>query len=150
MTRDDDLPFIDEHRVLVSASADDVWRSLTTRISRVTGTEAYARLIAAEPRRASGTLFDVGATLPGFRVVDAVPGRHVRLSGRHRFSRYALVLTLTAQSEGTTLSARTYAEFPGIGGRCYRQVVIGSRAHRMLLRRLLRAVGRHAERHRAD
>jgi hypothetical protein len=131
----------------VSAPAPAVWRSLTGLLGRPrpAATNAFAHLVAAEPRRASGTLFDEGATLPGFKVTEAVPGRRVRLAGRHRFSQYALVLTLAAQPDGTVLSARTYARFPGLHGAVYRQLVIGSGAHRVFVTRLLRAVRRRAE-----
>jgi hypothetical protein len=144
---DDGLPFIDEHHVLVKASALAVWRSLTMQIAgpRQAGAEAFARLVAAEPRRASGTPLDEGATLPGFKVAEAVPGRLVRLTGRHRFSRYALILTLVPQPEGTLLSARSRAEFPGLRGWVYHRLVIASGAHRFLVPRLLRAVRRRAE-----
>lgn len=147
---DGDLPFVDEHQVLVSAPAPAVWRALTTQINRsgLAGASAasYGRLVDAEPRRASGNLPDEGATLPGFRVAEAAPGRLLRLAGRHRFSRHALVLTLVTQPDGTLLSARTYAEFPGLHGRVYRLLVIGSGGHRVLLGRLLHAVRREAER----
>lgn len=144
---DNDLPFIDEHRVLVSAPAPAVWRSLTLQITRprFAGAEALAYLLAAEPRRASGKPLAEGASLPGFTVAEAVPGRRVRLTGRHRYSRYALILTLAAQTDGTTLSARTYAEFPGLRGGVYRRLVIGSGAHRVFVGRLLRTVRRRAE-----
>lgn len=145
--RDDDLPFIDEHQVLVSASAPAVWRSLTMQIARprLCSAAALAYLLAAEPRRASGRPLAAGATLPGFTVAEAVPGRRVRLTGRHRFSQYALILTLVTQPDGTMLSARTHAEFPGRRGSVYRQLVIGSGIHRALVARLLRAVRRRAE-----
>ncbi|WP_319462606.1 hypothetical protein [Micromonospora sp. RTP1Z1] len=146
---DGELPFVDEHQVLVSAPASAVWRALTTQINRsqLAGASAgaYGHLVAAEPRRASGNLPDEGATLPGFRVAEAVPGHLLRLVGRHRFSRHALVFTLVPQSDGTLLSARTDAEFPGLHGRVYRLLVIGSGGHRVLLGRLLHAVRRQAE-----
>jgi hypothetical protein len=143
----DDLPFIDEHQVLVSAPAPAVWRALATALgrSRPGGAQALAGLLAAQPRRASGMLFDEGAAVPGFSVAEAVPGKSVRLTGRHRFSRYALSFTLAAGPAGTTLSARTHARFPGLHGRLYRALVIGSGAHRVVTTRLLRAIRRLAE-----
>lgn len=145
---DDDLPFIDEHQVLVAAAAPAVWRSLTrelTRRPRLAGAEALVYLLAAEPRRASGGPVTEGTTLPGFTVSEAVPERHVRLTGRHRFSRYALILTLVTRADGTVLSARTHADFPGLRGSVYRRLVIGSGAHHIVVSRLLRAVRRQAE-----
>jgi hypothetical protein len=144
---DSDLPFIDEHQVLVSAPADAVWRSLTVQFAggRRAGAEAYVHLIGGEPRRASGAPLDEGATLPGFTVAEAVPEHRVRLMGRHRFSRYALTFTMVTRPDGTMLSARTDAEFPGLQGYVYRCLVIGSGAHRAFVTRLLQAVRRRAE-----
>jgi hypothetical protein len=122
-----------------------VWHALAERTRRFGGSEAFARLLGAEPGRAKGTPLDEGATIVGFAVASAVPCERVSLVGRHRFSRYALVLDLTANLAGTTLAALTYAEFPGLRGSIYRGLVIGSGAHRVLVRRLLRDVRRQAE-----
>ncbi|MFR9779694.1 hypothetical protein ACL02O_27020 [Micromonospora sp. MS34] len=142
----DGLPFVDEHEVLVPAPAADVWRALAGQVPGARGRSgsALAHLLAAVPRRATGRLFDPGATVPGFAVTESVPGRLVRLKGRHRFSRYALVFTLTPGPGGTRLSARTYAAFPGVPGRLYRLVVIGSGGHRLLVTRMLHAARRRA------
>jgi hypothetical protein len=143
---DDGLPFVDVHQVVVDAPADAVWRALTRRSpSPGPAAGALARVLGAEPRRTSGEPFTPGATIPGFRVAAADPGRRVRLTGRHRFSRYALEFTLVEGPGGTTLSARTSAAFPGLRGRTYRLVVIGSGAHRVLVRRMLRGVARRAQ-----
>jgi hypothetical protein len=56
------------------------------------------------------------------------------------------VFTLEDRGEGTELSARTLARFPGLHGRAYRALVIGSGAHRLVTRRWLRRIGRLAER----
>jgi hypothetical protein len=48
--------------------------------------------------------------------------------------------------ETTRLRARTYAEFPGTRGRAYRALVIGSGAHRLVTRRMLRDVAARAAR----
>lgn len=144
---DTDLPFIDEHQVLAAAPAAAVWRVLGTRFGGLPpGAATYARLIAADPPRASGTPLTEGATVPGFAVAEAVPERRARLTGRHRFSRYTLDFTLVPESGGTTLSARSYAEFPGLLGGVYRGFVISSGAHRVLVRRLLRTIAARAER----
>lgn len=79
-------------------------------------------------------------------MAEAEPGRLVRLAGHHRFSRYVLTFTLATQAGGTLLTARTDAEFPGPHGWIYRQLVITSGAHRILTVRMLRTVGRRAER----
>ncbi len=143
----DDLPIVDERRVLVSASAAAVWRALGQQLARFSRSapSAYAHLVSAVPRRASGRMFDADATVPGFEVADVEPERRVRLTGRHRFSQYALVLTLDARPDGTLLRAGTYAEFPGLHGAVYRALVIGSGGHGVFVDRMLRTVRRRAE-----
>jgi len=140
------LPFIDEHHVLVSASTDDVWRHMGAAIRQPRlFSHVAAYLLGAVPRRANGDPLTSGAALPGFTVRDAVSGDHLVLAGRHRFSEYALIVTLAGWPSGTRLSARTYARFPGLRGRLYRTLVLSSGAHRLLLTRLLRTVRRAAE-----
>ncbi len=69
------------------------------------------------------------------------------LEGQHRFSRYGLVFRLEeTKDERTLLRAETRAEFPGLKGRVYRALVIGTRGHVMVVNRMLRAVRRRAER----
>jgi hypothetical protein len=140
----EDLPFVDEHRVLTSAPADVVWERLLVRLARADSspTRAYGRLVGVEPRRASGRLPAVGATLPGFAVAEVDPMRLLRLTGRHRFSRYAWTFTLEPTPSGTRVVATTHAKFPGALGRLYRGAVIGTGAHQILVRRLLRSVAR--------
>jgi hypothetical protein len=75
--------------------------------------------------------------------VDRIPASRLALAGRHRFSRYRLTFELTDDGEGTTqLRARTYALFPGVGGQVYRVLIIGSRAHVVATRHMLRSVRR--------
>jgi hypothetical protein len=132
---------------VVDAPVGVVWRSLTRQIAQqnITGSPALVRLLGARPQRASGTPLEEGATVPGFAVAEAVPEEHVRLAGRHHFSRYVLEFAMSAGPEGTVLAARSYGEFPGITGFVYRKLVIGSGAHPVLVRRMLRSVRRHAE-----
>jgi hypothetical protein len=138
-----DLPFVDEHRVQIAAPAEAVWRALTRLLARPRrGAEAFAYVLRAQPRRASDGPLVEGATLPGFEVAEAVPGRLLRLIGHHRFSRYELSYVLDPAPTGTVLAARTRAAFPRLRGTLYRGLVIGSGAHRVLLRRQLQAVRR--------
>jgi hypothetical protein len=139
------LPFVDEHRVLVSAPAFVVWSALAAQIPQFTGSGTFVRLLGASPNRTAGEPVATSATLPGFRIAEAVPERRLRLIGRHHFSRYQLLFTLAEHTSGTLLSATTYAAFPGPHGRVYRLIVIGSRVHRVLVIRLLRDVRRRAE-----
>ncbi|MFI1222603.1 MULTISPECIES: hypothetical protein [unclassified Streptomyces] len=145
----EDLPFVDEHSVLVKASAAAVWRALSRAYggggSMASVTGVYGHLVAADPRRSAGEPLAEGSTLPGFAVAESVPERLVRFAGRHRYSRYALVFALAERPGGTLLSARTYATFPGVTGRAYGRLVIGSGAHAALLTRQLYAVRRRAE-----
>jgi hypothetical protein len=144
---DEDLPLVDEHRVLVHAAAPAVWDALTSRFTRprLAAAGPYADLVGAAPRRSSGRFPDEGATLPGFAVAEVVPMTRLLLTGRHRFSRYALTLTLDEAPDATVLRACTRAEFPGPGGWAYRRLVIGSGAHRILVGGLLRGIRRQAE-----
>jgi hypothetical protein len=122
-----------------------VWRSLVAYIPKFADAEAFGRVLGTEPRSASGGPLREGSTLAGFEVAEFVAGQRLRLTGRHRFSRYALTLNLTPESAGTTLSAQTHAEFPGPLGWIYRQFVITSGGHRIIVARMLRSVRRRAE-----
>ena len=139
------LPFVDDHRVLVDATPADVWRALGACLPDTAGARAAALVLGARPRRAHGDPLVEGSAVPAFGVRRAVPGRELALAGRHHFSDYALVFTLEDRGEGTELSARTLARFPGLHGRAYRALVIGSGAHRIVTRRWLRRIGRLAE-----
>jgi hypothetical protein len=103
-------------------------------------------LLGTEPARSSGEPFAVGSTVPGFRVTEAITGERLTFAGRHRFSRYMLRFTLEAQAETTVLAASSYAVFPGLHGRVYRGMVIGSGAHKALVNRMIDRVRQDAER----
>jgi hypothetical protein len=45
-----------------------------------------------------------------------------------------------AGADHTRIRAQTWAAFPGVLGRVYRALVIGTRAHRLVVRRLLRRI----------
>ncbi|MFF0300807.1 hypothetical protein ACFYTV_08980 [Streptomyces sp. NPDC004562] len=138
------LPFVDEHRLRVAAPVPRTWDALTDWIARThLGVDSrFARLVGAEPRGVSGTVPQQGSTVPGFAVTESVPGERLVLAGRHRFSRYALVFSLAGHPDGTLLSARSHAVFPKIPGALYRGLVVGSGAHRVLVRRMLRDISR--------
>jgi hypothetical protein len=131
-------PFVDEHRRRIDAPADAVWASLLTVLRREMDRNApIARLLGCDPARGTAAFTGKpGEALPGFRVVEAEPGRRLALRGRHRFADYALTFVL----DGDRLCAQTHAAFPGVLGRLYRTAVIGSGVHRLATRHLLRQV----------
>jgi|SRR4051812_24593129 hypothetical protein len=144
------LPYLDEHTTVISAEGDDVWRSLSETLDRSfsrPGMAGYARLIGSADLTASGPRpLAEGSTIPGFRVVAAVPGRELVLKGSHRFSSYALIFRLEHVSPGRSrLSAESRAAFPGLVGRLYRLLVIGTGGHVVGMRRLLSAIRRRSE-----
>jgi hypothetical protein len=121
--------------VHVAAPRDRVWVALERW--------ADGELTTAAP----GAVARVLGTDPpgGFRVVGRRPGRSIELTGRHRFSRYRLELVVgDAPDGGTVLRARTHAAFPGPGGQAYKTLVIRSRLHVLVVRRMLRRIGRRA------
>ncbi len=127
---DTDLPFVDEHRTTVEAPVEVVWRGLRTYVERLLGAtdgSLVTRLLGTRPSA-------------GFEVSAEVPEERLVLSGRHRFSRYALVFEVDPAGEQTVLRALTYAVFPGPQGRVYRMLVIGSRAHVVATRRMLASI----------
>jgi len=144
------LPCIDEHTITISV--DDpmcVWRALGDVLARSRvpgfGRSHVPRFMRVDPGKRSGDPLHIGSTLPGFTVVGADPCRELALQGQHRFSSYALIFRLATGEHRTTLSAETRAAFPGIGGRVYRGLVIGTRGHVLVVRGVLRAARRRAE-----
>ncbi|MEU1408335.1 hypothetical protein ABZ471_39600 [Streptomyces sp. NPDC005728] len=107
---------------------------------------ACARLVGAADQTASGPRpLVVGATVRGFRVTAADPGRELVLTGSHRYSAYRLTFQLEPDSPGRTrVRAKTRAAFPGRAGKLYRLLVIGSGGHAAVMRRVLTAIGRRA------
>lgn len=142
------LPHIDEHSVAVEADVDATWAACLRVVDGSFGPVGRtARLLGCEDTAASGPRpLAGGSTLPGFHVERAEPKQTLALVGRHRFSRYALIFRLEPNGEGTTVRAETRAEFPGIKGGAYKTLVIRTRGHVLVTRRLLSAMKRRAER----
>ncbi|MCX5138916.1 hypothetical protein [Streptomyces sp. NBC_00338] len=144
------LPFVDEHAEVIAAEADVVWSHLgevlDESFSRL-GVAGYARLVGSADRTASGPRpLAAGSTLPGFRVVAAVPGRELVLQGAHRFSTYALIFRIEHAGPGRSrLRAESRATFPGPAGGIYRWLVIGTGGHVVGMRRLLSSIRRRSE-----
>jgi hypothetical protein len=140
------LPFIDEHTQEVAAPPGKTWTALTRGAFGGSGAGTFARLLGCEETALTGAPGEVGSTVPGFRVRHAERPRKLELEGRHRFSNYELDFEIEDLGGGRSLlRAITHAEFPGLRGRIYRGLVIGSRGHVLATRRLLRAIARRAE-----
>jgi hypothetical protein len=141
-----DLPFIDEHAVEVAAPPERAWDAVCQvifRSFRGRSHELFARLLGAAETSPRGDPPRPGSAITGFRIVSAEAPVELALEGRHRFSRYALILHVDALSGD--VRAETRATFPGLHGRAYRALVIGTRAHVLVVKRLLRAVRTQAE-----
>lgn len=141
------LPRIDEHSVEIEAPPDRVWTALLDSQSRSRrGAGALATLLGCRERGRSGDLGEVGSTIVGFRVASARAPRELTLEGKHRFSSYVLAFSIADRGPGRSeLRARTDAAFPGLRGRAYRALVIGSGAHVRAVRQILAGVKRRAE-----
>ncbi len=128
-----ELPFVDEHAIGIAASREAVW-------------DALQRYVAMSMRIGAPLATILGTRPPaGFEVSDRRPTESLTLTGRHRFSRYMLMLDLADAGDGITrLSAKTYAAFPGAHGRVYRALVIGTGAHVIATRRIIRSIRRLA------
>ncbi len=145
------LPFVDEHSTEVDSPPGQVWASLLVIVERsfaAGATPRVARLLGCEDQAEAGSRpLAAGSAFPGFHVAAAEPERELALAGSHRFSSYALVFRLDDLGDGRTrLRAATRAEFPGLKGGAYRALVIGTRMHVLVTRRLLAAVRARAER----
>jgi hypothetical protein len=144
------LSYIDDIAITVATGREQTWTALRSVLrSDLSGGAAtpLIRALGAAPAHASGDWSgDLrGAALPGFAVAQSDPHERLELNGRHRFARYALTFELEDAGAGSTrLHARTHAEFPGLRGTVYRALVIGTRAHRVVVQRLLRRVARRA------
>jgi hypothetical protein len=130
------LPFVDEHTLAVDAPAAVVWRAVEEVMTAPAGPAArrYGRLVGVRGGRA-------------FEVAGSEPPRRLLLVGEHRFARYSLGFTIDDRGpRRSILRAQTRAAFPGGAGRLYRGLVVGTRAHVLVVRRLLARVARRAER----
>jgi hypothetical protein len=146
-----ELPWVDEHAAEIDAPAAAVWPALLRTAERMTDGGAaprYARAVGCADTEAGGPRpLEVGSTFPGFHVAELIPERLLVLAGSHHFSDYALVFRLEPLGGvRTRLVAETRAEFPGFKGRAYRALVIGTRMHVLVVRRVLGRVARRAER----
>ncbi|MEV6771046.1 hypothetical protein AB0N05_20730 [Nocardia sp. NPDC051030] len=121
------LPYIDQHSRIIKTDRARAWAALL-------------RTTCENPEDLS--------TLPsGFVLDEADPPKRLATKGQHPFSRYSLVFTLEEAYPGhTRLTAESRGVFPGIHGRIYRALVIGSGGHRLVVREMLRRIAVTAER----
>jgi hypothetical protein len=141
------LPFVDEHSIVIAASADEVWEALVAAAGVRRLGAPVARALGCEQTERTGTPGSIGSTVPGFVITRAVRPAVLALMGAHRFSRYALVFQISETPlEPVVLTAVTRAEFPGRKGSVYRLAVIGTRGHVLAVEAILRTVRRRAER----
>jgi len=145
------LPHIDEHSVEIAATPAAVWPALSRVAEGSFGSPAtgrVARLLGCADVESSGPRpLETGSTFPGFHVEAVEPGEVLALAGSHRFSDYALIFRLDEiGNQRTHLRAETRATFPGLKGGIYRTLVIRTRGHVLVTRRLLGAVKQRAER----
>jgi len=143
------LPQIDEHGILVLAQRGAVWDALvaTLRGFSSRSRERGAEVLGCSETMTVGEPDRIGSTMPGFVVTRVVNPAVIALAGQHRFSRYGLIFSLEeTDDDHTLLRAETRAAFPGLTGRVYRALVIGTRGHVLAVNRILRAVRRRAER----
>ncbi len=141
------LPFIDTHSVRLEVLPSQAWPALLSMLGGMGRCHpaALTRLLALHPAGIAGDWREVvaeGDSIPGFRASEVTAHERLVLEGGHRFSRYALVFKLREDGDGSTLEAETWAEFPGLGGSLYRALVIGTRGHRLAVRRMLGTVAR--------
>jgi hypothetical protein len=145
------LPYIDEHAVVLGVGADRAWDALLETLEQglsQRGAAAYSRAVGCADCEASGPRpLAAGSTLPGFRVLVAKLHSELVLVGRHRFSSYALSFRIEEAGDGSVrLHAESRAAFPGLTGRLYRLLVIDTGGHVLAVRRLLSNVRARAER----
>jgi hypothetical protein len=122
------LPYIDEHVMTVESDRAATWSALVGMWCRGPDDPSTIRS-------------------PFFWLHEATPLTCLALDGEHPFSVYKLVFELADEGpQRTRLTARTWAHFPGMSGRTYRALVIGTGAHRVAVRRMLRRIAAEAMR----
>ncbi|OBH08506.1 DUF2867 domain-containing protein [Mycobacterium sp. E1747] len=120
------LPYIDEHAITVDAGRADTWSALLRVMCRD----------SADP-----------STVPsGFTLDEARAPDRFALTGRHPFAVYRWVFELEpVAGDRTRVRSATWAAFPGVHGKVYRGLVIGTGGHRVAVRWALHRIARAAE-----
>ncbi|HET6997465.1 MAG TPA: hypothetical protein VFI03_02660 [Solirubrobacterales bacterium] len=146
-----ELPHVDEHSLVIAADRGTTWEALSRVVDASFSAGAVppvARLLGCADTAVSGPRpLEAGSTVPGFQVATADTPAELALVGRHRFSGYALIFRLDELDRGRTrVQAETRADFPGLKGEVYKTLVIRTRMHVLVTRRILGAAKRRAER----
>lgn len=114
------LPYIDEHATTVDADAATTWA-------------AVLRVLCASPTNPHAPF--------GFRIGETRPRERLVLAGHHPFAVYDWVFELDPITpQRTRVRSQTWADFPGLHGKIYRALVIGSGGHRVAVRWMLRRI----------
>ncbi|MEM6105057.1 DUF2867 domain-containing protein [Mycobacterium sp. 050272] len=115
------LLYIDEHAITIDADRSDTWSALL-------------RVMCRDPHDPAGVPI-------GFVLDEAREPERFALAGRHPFAAYRWVFELEAEAaRRTRMRATTWAAFPGVHGRIYRALVIGTGAHRVVTRGTLKRI----------
>jgi hypothetical protein len=142
------LPFVDEQTVEVDAAPELAWEAIvavTRGAFSGRGGGAFASLVGCAQTGIEGPPGQEGSTIVGFHVETARPPRELGLAGRHRFSEYRLMFLVEAlDGERSRVRAVTHARFPGLHGEVYRTLVIRSRIHVLVTRRMLNGIAQRA------
>jgi hypothetical protein len=143
------LPYIDEHAIVVDSDPASAWDAVAGVMAAGGSqlpTNLVVRALGCREQRADGSSPNVGATLPGWRIVESARPASLVYEGRHRFSRYRLGFGVEPLDGGRSrVTAQTNAAFPGLAGSAYGRLVVGTRVHVVAVRRMLGAIKRRAE-----
>jgi hypothetical protein len=134
--------------VEVAAAPERVWAALIGWVGRPSSraAELGAGALGCRERRMNGLAGEEGSSIVGFRIARSEPPVELALTGRHRFSEYALIFEIDDLGGARSrLRAITRAAFPGAAGRLYRALVIGTRLHVRAVRSILAAIRARAE-----
>jgi Protein of unknown function (DUF2867) len=116
------LSYIDEHAITVDANRAETWSALL-------------RVMCRDPHDPS--------TVPmGFALEEARRPERLALHGHHPFASYRWVFDLDPldASDRTRVRSATWAHFPGVHGKIYRALVIGTGGHRVAVRWTLKRI----------
>lgn len=116
------LPYIDEHATTLDADAATTWA-------------AVLRTMCTDPAAPRPPL--------GFAIGECTPRQRLVLKGQHPFAVYEWIFELDELGpHRTRVRSQTWAAFPGLHGKIYRALVIGSGGHAVAVRQTLKRIGR--------